>query len=262
MQTGALKSAAQALSRARLEGEQLAELPDDIKPGSETEAYQLQVQLHRLLTGAGHGQIAGYKIGCTTAVMQRFLQIPNPCAGGVFDSTVFHERATVRHADYRRVGVECEIAVRLAAEPDVAQPHDDARLLRSIESAMAAIEIVDDRWQDYTRISTPTLIADDFFGAGCVLGAPVCASELPDLGTLAGRMQVNGQVVGEGVGQDILGHPLNALRWLVTARMGQRQLQAGTFVLLGSLVQTVWVAQGDEVTVDLEGLGSATLRLE
>jgi 2-keto-4-pentenoate hydratase len=35
-------------------------------------------------------------------------------------------------------------------------------------------------------------------------------------------------------------------------------LQAGDFVLLGSVVQTRWVEAGDLVEVELDGLGRAT----
>ena len=62
---------------------------------------------------------------------------------------------------------------------------------------------------------------------------------------------------------DILGHPLNALGWLQNAldRQGHG-LKAGEFVLLGSLVQTVWVKAGDEVVITIDGLGSASLRFD
>lgn len=39
------------------------------------------------------GPVTGHKIGCTTAVMQTFLRIPNPCAGGVFERTVHRSPA-------------------------------------------------------------------------------------------------------------------------------------------------------------------------
>ena len=35
---------------------------------------------------------------------------------------------------------------------------------------MAAIEVVDDRYADYRALDAPTLVADDFFNAACVLG--------------------------------------------------------------------------------------------
>ena len=43
----------------------------------------------------------------------------------------------------------------------------------AVASCMAGMEIVDDRYVDYKSLDTPTLIADDFFDAGCVLGSAV-----------------------------------------------------------------------------------------
>ena len=48
--------------------------------------------------------------------MQQYLDIPHPCAGGVFAKGVHDSGASLRHGDYVRVGVECEIAVRLARD--------------------------------------------------------------------------------------------------------------------------------------------------
>ena len=124
---------------------------------------------------------------------------------------------------------------------------------------MAAIEVVDDRWTDYKSMDTATLIADDFFGAGCVLGTPVVDWRSLDLSCVSGSMSINGETVGAGTGSDIMGHPFEALAWLANlmTRRGV-MLRAGEFVLLGSIVETQWVDKGDVVTIILEGLGKAT----
>ena len=57
-------------------------------------------------------------------------------------------------------------------------------------------EIVEDRYADFRAFDTPTLIADDFFNAGCVLGAPVTGWRELDLADLRGRMTINGVEVG------------------------------------------------------------------
>jgi 2-oxo-3-hexenedioate decarboxylase/2-keto-4-pentenoate hydratase len=55
-----------------------------------------------------------------------------------------------------------------------------------------------------------------------------------------------------------LGHPLEALAWLANALASRGQyLKAGEFVLLGSVVETRWVARGDLVEASIERLGPA-----
>lgn len=255
----AMARAAALLCAARIERRRFDGLPETCRPADEAAAYAVQEALHDRLTAEGWGALAGHKIGCTTPVMQRFLSIARPCAGGVFAPTVQHERGVFRHADYLHVGVECEIAVRLAQDlPPEGAPYDRASVAAAVGACMAAIEVVDDRYTDYRSLDAPTLLADDFFNAGCVLGAPLEAWRELDLVALRGRMTINGVEVGTGTGGDILGHPLAALAWLANARAARgRYLEAGEFVLLGSVVETRWVTAGDLVEVEIEGLGSA-----
>jgi 2-keto-4-pentenoate hydratase len=262
VEAAAITRAADLLCAARRAGRRFDRLPEDCRPADETAAYAVQDALHAALTAAGHGALAGHKIGCTTPVMQRFLRIPNPCAGGVFAPTVRHREAAFRHADFLHVGVECEIAVRLAEDlPPAGARYDRNSVGAAVGVCMAAIEVVDDRYDDYRALDTPTLIADDFFNAAAVLGAPVTAWRALDLADLHGRMTINGAEVGTGRGGDILGHPLEALAWLANALAARgRCLEAGAFVLLGSVVETRWVEQGDCVEVAIEGLGTARAR--
>ena len=255
----AMARAAALLCAARIERRRFDGLPETCRPADEAAAYAVQEALHDRLTAEGWGALAGHKIGCTTPVMQRFLSIARPCAGGVFAPTVQHERGVFRHADYLHVGVECEIAVRLAQDlPPEGAPYDRASVAAAVGACMAAIEVVDDRYTDYRSLDAPTLLADDFFNAGCVLGAPLEAWRELDLVALRGRMTINGVEVGTGTGGDILGHPLAALAWLANARAARgKYLEAGEFVLLGSVVETRWVTAGDLVEVEIEGLGSA-----
>jgi 2-keto-4-pentenoate hydratase len=106
-------------------------------------------------------------------------------------------------------------------------------------------------------MGAPTLVADDFFAAGCVLGKAVPRTKAPDLLKVAGRAIVNGEEAGRGTGADVLGHPHNALAWLANhlAEEG-KGLHAGQIVLTGSLVKTVWLNAGDSVKMELDGLGT------
>lgn len=257
MDDQAVARAAGILCQKRVEGGIVEALPEDCRPRSEEEAYLIQAALHDRLKAAGQGPLGGYKIGCTTPVMQAYMNIPQPCAGGVLAPGVRLGSGRFDMPARGRLGVECEIAVRLrtALDPTDA-PYRRDRVADAVESCMAAIEIVADRYDDYGSLGTPTLIADDFFNAGIVLGGPVEDWRDLDLAALSGRMAVNGEVVGTGVGGDIMGHPLEALAWFANRWSVQgRGLPAGAFVTLGSVVETRWISAGDEVVANIEGLG-------
>lgn len=257
------RQAARLLSEARLTHTRMAGLPESLRPQDEAGAYLVQDLLQDTLAAEGFGTVVGHKIGCTTPVMQEYLGISNPCAGGVYGPMTHSVDGAYRFGDLVHPGVECEIAGRLGADlPASRAPYDRWSVEPAVDSVMASIELVDDRWADYKAIDTPSLIADDFFGLGCVLGDPV-PWRGQDLAAIEGSMAINGEVAGTGRGGDIMGHPIEALAWLANS-MAQRGrgLRAGEFVSLGSIVQTVWVAQGDTVTIDIRGLGKATARFE
>ena len=240
--------AAAYFGAARIAGDVIERPPPKIEPGDEREAYGVQAELHRWFEANGHGPLAGYKIGCTTAVQQAHVGIARPCGGGMLTSCVFGGEARLRHADYRRPGVECEIGLHMAADvPPAGAPYDRGSIAAFVGEAVAAAEIVDDRYRDYPAWPAPPLIADDFFNAGCVLGAPVAAGAV-DLAAMRGTTYVNGVESGSGTGAEVMGHPYAALAWLanVLAETGQG-LHAGHVVLTGSVVQTQWPGPDSEI---------------
>ena len=245
---------------ARHRRQRIAALPEDCRPATLDGAYAVQAALNDRL-GETHGAVCGRKIGCTTPVMQRYLEIAHPCAGALYENRTHSAPATVKYADHWRPGVECEIAVRLGQPlPTDVAPFDRASVAAAVEACMAAIEIVDDRYDDFRALDTPTLIADDFFSAGAVLGPPVVDWRGVDLAAAGGAMAINGAPVGAGTGADVMGHPFEALTWLANhAAASGRPLRARDVVLTGSVVETKWVEPGDTVRVEIEGLGEASV---
>jgi 2-oxo-3-hexenedioate decarboxylase/2-keto-4-pentenoate hydratase len=254
--------AAKAIASARRDRRLLQPLAADIAPQNEAEGYRIQDAVHELLAADG-GPLAGYKIGCTSAVMQQYIGIPHPCGGGVFAKGVHASGVSLRHRDFIRVGVECEIAVRLARDlAPTGSAFTADTIAPAIDAYHPAIEIVDDRYADWRTIGAPTLVADDFFAAGCVLGAPVSRAATPDLLSVIGRAAINGVEAGRGTGADVLGHPHAALAWLANhlAASG-KHLRAGQIVLTGSLVKTLWLNAGDKAVMELSGLGTVAAEL-
>ncbi len=258
-------TAARELLRQRLSLTPIDNLPDALTPATVTDGYLVQQALNRELVSAGMGRQVGHKIGCTTPVMQAFLNINQPCAGRIFERTVMHQHGRVPHHGFVRIGMECEIAVRLKIDlPPRAQPYTRDDVAPAVGEVMAAIELVDDRYRDYRSLGVATLIADDFFNSGCVLGKPLEAWQSVDLAAVTGRVTINGIEVGSGLGELVMGHPLNALAWLANAQFEHRLpgLKAGEFIMLGSVVETKWLSPGDQVRIQIEHLGEVALDIE
>ncbi len=186
-------AAAATIVSARRSREPLQPLDAGLAPRTEVDGYRIQEAVHALLS-ADAGARVGYKIGCTSAVMQQYLGIPHPCGGGILAGGIHPSGVSLRAKDFVRVGVECEIAVRLARDLPFAQaPFTADAVASAIEAYLPAIEIVDDRYADWQTLGAPTLVADDFFAAGCVLGTAVARAAAPDLLGVVGRAVINGQ---------------------------------------------------------------------
>lgn len=226
------------------------ELPEEIRPPDLMAAYQVQAALRRKLMRQRPGPQIGWKIGCTTPVMQNYLRIPHPCAGALYRGSVYRNQATLHAADFMTLGLECEIAVQLNRDlPHQGDMFARADVASAVGAVMASIEIVEHRFTDFRKASTPSLVADDFFSAGCVVGDAVTADMAGDLATLRGGFAISGARPDTmGTGAEILGHPLSALTWLADqAAMLGTPLQAGQIVTLGSVVQTIYPKPGEQI---------------
>jgi 2-keto-4-pentenoate hydratase len=235
-------------------------LPRDLYPADLDEAYRVRAAFQAIEETGGRGAIAGWKIAITTKVMQELCGIDEPCYGAIFASEVHHRRAALRLADYCRLGIETEIAVRLGA--DLPEGGGREEVAQAVESAMAAIELIEDLRYDYKRIDAPAVVAGNAWNAGIVLGEPQPGWRALDLATARGSLRINGEEVGTGIGGDVMGHPLNALSWLANklARAGT-PLARGMVVMTGSIVSTRFPVAGDEIEVEISGLGRAALSL-
>src|SRR5947207_4409723 len=139
-------AAAKTIAAARRNRAPLHPIAGNTAPQNEADGYRIQRAVHDLLL-PHVGALVGYKIGCTSAVMQQYLDILHPCAGGVFAKGIHEDGVSLRAADFVRVGVECEIAVRLAR--DLARsdaPFSADAVASAIDAYLPAIEIVDDRY--------------------------------------------------------------------------------------------------------------------
>ncbi len=259
-----IQNAASLLAAARLSALPVDALPVMIRPRDEAEAYWVQNAVHELISRSRFGERAGYKIGCTTAVMRKYLGIRSPCSGGIFAGTIYGSGVTLKHQSFVQVGVEGQIAVRIGRDlPPEDGPYDGKKLADAVDYYFAAIEVVDNRYIDLNRTGTPTLIADDFFSAACVLGNPVAVEKVGDVGGMTCVTTVDEVEVARGKGSDIMEHPLNALAWLANALVGRGQtLKAGEIVLLGSLGKPQWLDEGNTAAVEISGLGHVEVAVE
>ena len=259
-----IRRAAEILGRCRLDRRPVQALPVDCRPRDEAEGYAVQDALHAWQEAAGLGGLVGYKIGCTNRAMQALMGVDIPCAGGMLAANLHDGEAAFQLSRFVRVGVECEIGMRMATDvPADGAPYTGDAIAEHVAACMAAAEIVDDRYVDFRALGVPNLIADDFFAAAAVVGDEVAAWRDVDLASLTGTTRVNGAEAGRGRGADVMGHPLEALAWLANTLAGRgRSLKSGDLVLTGSMVLVQWIDGPADVEISVAGLGEVRVRFD
>src|SRR5258708_699888 len=193
--------------------------------------------------------------------MQQLMGIDHSIAGAIFAKRVHPSPASLRHGDYTRVAIECEIAMRLGADlPARAKPYEKDDVAAAGEACMPSIELIEDHACDqYKLVGGCGLIANNAWNAGCVLRSAMTHWGSVDLAAITGAMSINGVELGRGRGRDVMdGHPLHALAWVANAVAARgKPLKRGMIVQTGSVVATQYPKPGDTVTVSFAGLGEA-----
>ena len=256
--------AGQYQAQAYLDRRPLDLMEQDFAPQSEDDAYQVQRSYLDHLS-ASRGALSGYKIAYTSAVMRESRGISAPCSGRMFAAEIANSPAQLRASNYLRPAIECEVAVRLASDitPDGA-PYTRDSIAPYIESLMTAFEVVDQRQSRAPDGTDPAVagIVANISGAGAVLGPAVRDWQEIDLAASRGTMSINGTQVGEGLGADVMGHPVEALVWLANSLAARGEtMPAGSIVITGSIIPPVPFRPGDVATISVEGLGEAQIRV-
>jgi 2-keto-4-pentenoate hydratase len=179
----------------------------------------------------------------------------------VLGSRVHRSGASVRRADFGRLGLEFEIAVRIKSDiPSTGNAFTAEAIASHIDGVCAAIELVDDRDADYAALDVRSLVADNSWNGGIVLSE--FKSNWPDLAPLPGRATTDGEPIGEGYGRDILGHPFNSVAWLATHLAARgAALKAGQIVMTGSVMKTVFPERAAHYRFAIEGLGDVEVQV-
>lgn len=259
-----VQRAARWLVRQHLQRIASRPMPRALTPSRIEQAYAVQDAFVSLKSRAC-GAVVGHKIALTTARMRAMVGLETPIAGRLHARQVVRGPASVRAADYGRLLVEFEIAVRMAADlPPQRAPYTMQRAGAAVGAVMPALELADDRGADYATLPARglELAADNAWNEGAVLGESHTEWRGLDLAGIAGVAYVNGAIVGEGRGADSMGHPLAALAWVANHLASRGAgLRSGDVVITGSLVTSKFPQPGDRVRFEMGELGSVELQV-
>jgi 2-keto-4-pentenoate hydratase len=222
-------------------------------------AYEVQRRYVALLVRDA-GAIVGHKIGLTSPRMQVMCGIAEPISGCVLARRVHDSGVRLSRADFGRLGLEFEIAMRIGRAA-TAGPYTAQTIREQVDGVCAAIELVDDRDADYRALDVRGLVADNSWNAGIVLSRFV--ADWPDLRAVEGIVRLDSNEIDRGWGRDVLGDPFEATAWLANHQLELGEpLSVGHIVMTGSLVPTRFPSAAGVYRFELAGLGAVEVQVD
>ncbi|MCX5495533.1 fumarylacetoacetate hydrolase family protein [Kaistia dalseonensis] len=217
-------------------------------------AYAVQNEVNRRRSDAGE-RIVGRKIGLTSKAVQKQLGVDSPDFGTLFAAMAIGDGAEISLGGLIQPKVEAEIAFILGRDLTF-ERNTTADILRAVDYAVAAIEVVDSRiarW-DIRLLDT---VADNGSSARFVLGTRPLSLGAVDLFNCTMSLDRAGQEVSKGAGAACLGNPVNAACWLADMMVAiGTPLRAGDVVMTGALGPMAVVTEPGTYTANIEGFGS------
>lgn len=207
---------------------------------------------------------AGWKVAATSALAQQMLGVPGPSIGPLFAEHISDTPATASAKIAHQDAVECEFAFVIGQDLGGADTISKEEIVAATDRAMVAIEIVGCRFEGGFPEAGPELCISDFsFNVGFVRGPEITDWRHVDLSQAAAAMHLNGDKVAEGTGADVMGDPVEALRWAAeeAARIGI-PFKSGDIVTTGTMTGAVKVKPGDHVVGDFGDLGKVEISFE
>lgn len=258
MVTDTAQTRAEQLYAARRDRTPVAPLSESDPDLTVAEAYEIQRHFVRRLLDDG-STIVGYKLGLTSKPMQEMLGVDQPDYSAVLSGLVHDDGAELTLDDYLQPKVEAEIALVLD-EPLKGPGVTTVQAVRAIGGAVAALEVVDSRIEDW-NIGLVDTIADLASCGSIVLGSQVVPIDGWDPRYVGMVIRRNGIVEATGAGAAALGNPVGAVAWLAnTLAPFDVTLEAGHVIMTGSLHRAFDLEPGDRVRADFDRLGSVSCR--
>lgn len=238
------------------------DLPERLRPTSLDDAYAIQRRVVAGLMPVG-GRRIGYKAACTSPIAQAALEVDGPLFGQLMSHSSRPSGSTLRASDFVHRVIEAEFAFRLGCDvAPVQDGHTIESIAACIDAVIPAIEVVDYHYVTWT-IGALQVAADNAIHGAWVHGSPLADWRPLDLVTTGVTVRVNGDIVTEGSGSAVLGHPLAVMVWIADELPRfDGQLLAGDVVTTGVTTDVFEARAGDEIEAVFDGIGSVTVRFE
>ncbi len=249
-----IETLAQAFFDAFYDGRFESDMSHPISDLSIEQAYQIQDAVADKRVARGE-PVVGYKVGCTSAAIQRQFGLTEPICGRLYEPYVYDAGVPFFWDDFINCAIEPELVLKI--NTDLCCEHlDDEILIDAIEFVSPGIEVhLFKFW--FSPNTSQELIASNGIHTCLIIGAQKVSPHGLSFRHEMFRVFKDGSRVTQARASEIMGGPLNSLRWLVgfLTRKGTC-LHRGSLVIPGSPVELVEIRQNTSLRVEIDDVGS------
>jgi len=225
----------------------------DVALRTEEEAYRVQDAVFAgLWPGA---RPAAWKAGGPSDKVE-------PTAAPIPPENLLRSPASVAGAKMQMIGVEAEVAFRLAEDlPPRSRPYSERSVVAAVGEVLVAIELCDTRLANWKQTSGLWKLADFQNSSALVVGSGTRDWQKIDFLQQEVEFRIGARVV-KAKGAHSFGNPFRLLPW-IAAHCAKRGLglHAGDVITTGAWGGLQIAKPGDEVTARFPGIGEATVRI-
>ena len=248
--------AAALIGAARRRREPLPGLPEDCRPDTLKDAYDIQE-----LVVKGMAAPVGWKVGATAKRVQELMGAEEPFAGRLIEGWVHQSPAAIPAKGVLSRKVEIEYCFRLRKDlPALGAPYDRDGVAAAVDALYPALELPDTRYTEWLSRGILQIIADNGAGGHFVTGEAVADWREIDIVGREVSISFDGEEVTRGSGARVMGDPLLSLAWLANdVASSGRDLVAGEIITTGSCADIVSPDIGVTVVGDFGDLGTVVV---
>ncbi|USK36571.1 fumarylacetoacetate hydrolase family protein (plasmid) [Bacillus sp. F19] len=257
---GADQEIVEYLLLAEKERREVVKITDKFPELTFEQAYEIQNKLIQRKEQAGNRRI-GVKLGLTSKAKQQMMGVHEAIYGYLMDDMLALEWEPIQYNKLIHPKAEPEIAFLI--NEDIQGTSVTAKdILRVTKFVAPAIEIIDSRYLNF-KFTLADVIADNCSSAKFLVGSKWVSPKDIDLKEIGMYMSKNSEVVTNGTGAAILGHPAASVAWAVN-KLGEigQGLKKGDIVLSGAISEAISFQPGDTIMAQFTDLGSVSFTCE
>jgi len=207
-----------------------------------------------------YGPPVGYKAGLTSPPAQKKFGVSHPLLGVLLKKMIIKKTNLVMDAKFGVLPLtEGDLVVSVGSDK-INEAKTDMEILAALDFVYPFIELPDLFYAKGTKLNGPALAAINVAARYGLLGNPIKLAATEGWKNRLANFKLeildkSGEVLATGMGSNLLGHPLNVVKWIRdTLKKQGKQLKKGDLLSLGTITKLMPTKPGKTIRARYTGL--------